>query len=483
MHSLEVLPQSLNTPHAMARLSIPTSARLPSTLRVEATNPAVTKTLSRLSRESLISLVLDWLDDRAVSNAFPYLLRSELEEEEEDLDDLYPPCRSIPELQQLYLDMQQQKGSKRDVVSRILDGDWRHGLTLYQLAMVDFSYLDEHPASQKWTAYQILPLKQPSKDAGEEEVLKVDKKCLSIPRFHPSTFLQNLQRQVLPDVKAHYHFYRPKGNPVLLLRIFAIDSPYNSSLALSGADDTSASANFDSSRTVYLAFPDGSPSLYITKSQSIGPISHGELKSLQTLIVDGVPKALSRPRERYTLKSAGISSRNLGALLDKRGPGRGNAAGGGWSIYADEKSKKSPLDTVLPTPPLSRESSHSDPGRKRSAPTSQAEHAVKRRKVAAIARFGNSGLMGDGNGVERVQVMIQDPFPSSRSHEQDDNDDDEAEQGPTRGRAGRRRSGANDDLNQDDDDDDEDRVPSQWTPTISITFHGPHVFCWHTAAR
>src|SRR6478609_316543 len=268
----------------MARYSIPTKARLPSSLRVDESNPAVVKSLNRLSRESLISLALDWLDDESLPNSIPYIERRD-EDDDEENDDLYPPCQTIDELQQLYFDMQQQKGSKRDVVSRIVEGDWRIGLTLYQLAMADMAYFEQNPTSQKWSAYSILPLKQPSQDAGEDQVLKVDKENLKVPRFHPSTFLQNLQTHVLPDVKAHYHFHRPKDIPVLILRIFVVDSPYNTGSALSGRDAGGAT-NFDISRTVYIAFPDGSPSLYITKSQATGSAGSGESKSLQSLIVD-----------------------------------------------------------------------------------------------------------------------------------------------------------------------------------------------------
>lgn len=459
----------------MARLSIPTTAKLPSTLRVGAANPAVLKSLGRLSRDSLISLALDWLDERALPSALPYLDRRAPEDDEDD-DDLYPPCRSVRELRKLYVDMQEQKGSKRDVVSRITEGDWRHGLTLYQLAMVDFAYLDEHSASQNWTAYQILPLKAPSKDADDEEVLKVDKKSLKIPRFHPSTFLQNLQRQVLPDVKAHYHFYRPKDFPVLLLRIFVIDSPYNSSLALSGLDSSGTAANFDSSRTVYLAFPDGSPSLYITKSQSTGPIALGESKSLRSLIVDGVPKALSRPRERFTLKSTGLASRNLEALLDKKGPGRGNAAGGGWSIYADEKNKKSPLDTILPTPPLSRESSHSENSLKRQLPQTRGQRQAKRAKMVAEARFGLSGIVTDGKGVERFELVLEDPFPTSNPIEDDDGEPRSTTRRPADRRVSQIDAALEKASDRDGEDIDEPKDPSRWTPSVSVAFTGPHVF-------
>ncbi|CAM1503953.1 Fc.00g015440.m01.CDS01 [Cosmosporella sp. VM-42] len=462
----------------MARVSVPTKARLPSSLRVEASNPAVQKSLSRLSRESLISLALDWLDDRSLPNAVPYLERRD-DEDDEESDDIYPACQSLDELQQLYLDMQEQKGSKRDVVNRILEGDWRHGLTLYQLAMADLAFFDEHPASQKWTAYQILPLKQPSKDGEEEEVLKVNKKSLNIPRFHPSTFLQNLQAQVLPDVKAHYHFHRPKDLPVLLLRIFVIDSPYNTDLALSSRDATGTAANFDSSRTVYIAFPDGAPALYVTKSQSTGPASAGESKSLRSLIADGVPKALSRPRERYTLKATSLTSKNLEALLEKKGSGRTNAAGGGWSIYADEKNKKSPLDTVLPTPPLSRESSHASQGKKRGLPLRQSQRAAKRARLAAKARFGDSGIVTDGKGIERVDIVLQDPFPATVTTEENIDDPAQPEE-EDRGTAKRRRSKIDAAIKEanapDDDAADEARKPGQWTPTIKISFSGTHVW-------
>ena len=474
----------------MARFSIPTAARLPSTLRVGSSNPAALKSLSRLSREALISLALDWLDERTLPNVIPYLRRryedQDDDDHDDDGDDLYPPARSLEDLQQLYTELQQQRGSKRDIISRILDGDWRHGLTLYQLAMADLAYLDEHPTSQKWTAYSILPLKQLPKEAKEDEKPKVDKKSLTIPRFHPSTFLQNLQEQVLPDIKAHYHFHRPKDFPLLLLRIFVIDSPYNSDLALSSLDSSGGAANFDSSRSVYLAFPDGSPSLYISKSQNTGLINRGESRSLHSLIVDGVPKALSRPQQRFTLKTSNLSSRNLGALLDKKGPSRGNSAGGGWSIYADEKTKISPVDTVLPTPPLSRESSSSGSGQKRGHAIPQSEQVAKRAKLVAKARFGTSGMVSDGKGVERVEVILQDPFPATGSRTSPDDDDDEQEEAaPLRRRsAAGRRSTIDAALRQvhnyDDDDDENGNEDEQdrerWTPAVKLTFRGRHVF-------
>ncbi|KAF5699061.1 trfA-like protein [Fusarium globosum] len=460
----------------MARYSIPTKSRLPSSLRVDASNPAVVKSLNRLSRESLISLALDWLDDESLPNSIPYIERRD-EDDDEENDDLYPPCQSIDELQQLYFDMQHQKGSKRDVVSRIVEGDWRLGLTLYQLAMADMAYFEQNPTSQKWSAYQILPLKQPSQDAGEDQVLRVDQESLTIPRFHPSTFLQNLQTHVLPDVKAHYHFHRPTVIPVLLLRILVIDSPYNTDFALSSRNPNGTATNFDSSRTVYIAFPDGSPALYITKSKATGNTGSGESKSLHSLIVDGVPKALSRPRERYTLKSGNLQSKNLDALLEKKGSGRTNSAGGGWSIYSNEATKISPLDTVIPSPPLSRESSSSSLSLKRPVPFTESERVAKKSKLVAKARFGDSGFVADGKGVEKVDIVIQDPFPSIN---EDTGDAEENEDDATAGSKNRRKSKITaviQEANIAAAEDNDDTISSdRWTPTIKVTFSGTHVW-------
>lgn len=455
----------------MARFSVPTKARLPSSLRVDSANPAVIKSLGRLSREALISLAMSWLDGDSIANAIPYLERRG-DEDEVDLEDLYPACGSVQELYEYYAALQQQKGSKRDVANRILEGDWRHGISLYQLAMVDFYYLEEHPMSQKWTAYKILPLKPPTQGA-DDEVLQVDDKALNVPRFHPSTFLQSLQDQVLPDIKAHYHFHRPKDLPVLLLRIFVIESPYNSSLALSGA------TNFTSSRTVYLAFPDGSSHIYITKSQSNGPAAAGESRSLQNLIVHGVPKALSRPRERYTLIPTSLTSRNLETLLDKRGPGRGNAAGGGWSVYASDKNKKSPLDAIPPSPPLSREHSLSDQNRKRLKPLDKNQRSAKRAKIIAKARFGDSGLVADGKGIEKVDILLKDPFPTATAAAEAQGQDEEQTNAPGEPSTSARRRTIDAALRQAADGDEElnePENPSQWRPTVQITFQGNHVF-------
>lgn len=481
----------------MARISIPTTARLPPTLRLDPANTTVVKVLNRLTRPSLLTLILDWLDDINAPLCTPYI-RDVLHDDDDDVDptDLYPPATSLEELREIYADMQTRKGSKREVLDRILDGDWRHGVTLYQISMADLQYLYDHSTSQKWSAYRIKALKipTPQQAAEEEGPLKFDHESLAVPRFHPSTFLQNLQASVLPDVKAHYNFDRPKDMPLLLLRLFILDSPYNTNLATTVRGNKTATATgFDASRTIYVAFPDGSPYVYISKPQSIGPTTTGETRSLRALLVEGIPKALSRPRERYALIPTSLVTRNIQELLHRRGPGRTNTAGGGWGIYADERKKESPLDAVLPSPPLSEAEEgngavEKSDTRKRASPsgTEDEERRAKRARLVAQARFGDSARIDDGKGVERVDIVIDDPYPAQVENAPDDAEDDGVDDLPRdrpRTTAGRRSTtdvafdqARGQDSQSDEDGDEDDDSGGTWRPSIKLTFHGSHIF-------
>ncbi|KAI0116327.1 centromere protein Chl4/mis15/CENP-N [Nemania sp. FL0031] len=520
-------------------LSLPTTARLPSSLRVNPSNPSVIRALSRLSRSSLLSLVLDWLDPNNQSLC-PPLLREHLSDEEDEDEfetDLHPPAYSLAELRELYADMQARKGGRREVVDRILEGDWRDGLSLYQLAMADLQYLYDHPGTLKWACYKIQRLQTPGHEddvEADRSYDKIDKTAMHVPRFHPSTFLQNLQAEVLPDVKAHYNFDRPKGLPLLLLRIFVIDSPYNTDLAVSARSGSTSSAArmvtcFDASRTIYVAFPDASPHIFVSKSQSAGPTTQAETRSLRALVVEGIPKALSRPRERYALKAVNLQTKNLDAMLSLRGPGRSNAASGGWGIYASDKAvdarTDSPLNPLLPTPPLSddivedEDAGAYDAGSRETATRkrplnpeiAEEEKRRKRAKLVAQARFGDNAKIDDGKGVERVDVLIEDPFPLSAREIEDEDQDGEELQRPLsrrpKGRRGTVDASLLEEAEREEDEDpeeqerrdrdqgidasddgaarragrqaregDRDREKWAWRPNVRISLHGPHVF-------
>ena len=119
----------------MPRLSIPTTARLPSSLRVDPTNPAVHKILGRLSRPSLLSVVLDWLHEDNLHLAMPFLRRpyqgedyydeDEPSDDEDDefADDFYPPARSPAALRETIKNRLKSAAgaSEREALQRLAD--------------------------------------------------------------------------------------------------------------------------------------------------------------------------------------------------------------------------------------------------------------------------------------------------------------------------------------------------------------------------
>jgi central kinetochore subunit Mis15/CHL4 len=410
----------------------------------------------------LLSLALDWLDDRNVEITDPYLLA---ENEDPDEQDLYPAAASVADLRDIYTDFQAHKGGKRDVIDRIVEGDWRFGISLYQLAMADMQYLYDHPTSQKWTALKIVRAAD-----GDPRSLP------SIPRFHPATFLQNLQRETLPDVKAHYNLDRHPSLPLTILRVFILESPYNTDRALQSTKQASV---FDQSKTFYVAFPDSSPFIYVSLTTAIPagtPGPSAENKSLRNQILAGIPKAFSRPRERYKLESTSFSARNLEALAENRGGGKTNAAGGAWGLYAEKKKngEDNPLNIQLPTPesPVQEDDVEKrESGLKRKRVDNGA--LVQRRKLVAQGRFGNSARPDDGKGIERLDVRIDDPYPRASALEEDI-----AVDGELRDRSNTKRKGRRSTLDLEltrDEDDDEDSTDG-WRPEVRITFHGQHVF-------
>ncbi|KAI9797389.1 MAG: hypothetical protein M1825_006004 [Sarcosagium campestre] len=480
------------------RLAIPTPAPVSNTQRLSSTNPAVLKSLIRLSRQTLISLVLDWLSDENQSTCAPYLAQPGAEVDDDDDDDIYPTASSLEELREVYYELQKRKGGKREVVSRISECDWRQGLTLYQLAMVDTRYLLDHPMAHKWTALKLEKQKATvpyAENAGQTD--KPNTPCL--PRFHLSTFLRSLQREIGSIVKAHYYFIRPKSLPLMLLRIRIFDSPYNR------ISSSTTSLDREAFKTVYVAFPNATPHIYI----SLGAIpmqsrSASEGRSLRDV---ALPKAMSRPQARYKLHPTSLSARSLPALLSLRGAGRGNAAAGGWSVFADGSVESTPLDYSLPrykqenlttlgvTAKEDEEEEEDEAdkenanGRPRALGTDD-KRKRKRRELVAQGRFGTSAKPDDGKGIERFEVHIHDRFTISedstgadqvigrRRRRQSDNLDTMGATGSPR----RRRRGRPSRVSQQEEaegipsEEATGETPNNWTPRIQITFQGSHVF-------
>ncbi|KAJ9377980.1 hypothetical protein DTO063F5_7989 [Paecilomyces variotii] len=458
----------------MARLKTvraPTTASLPNSLRIPSTTPSLVKTLGKISRQSLLDLTFEWLDDKNVQSFPPFLERDQTERGDDEEINPYPAAVTVEDVREVYRELQSRRGGKREVIDRILEGDWRHGITLRQLAMADLRYVEDHPAgSHRWTALKLAPIrgsKSSSPDSGVDSSSDITTAC--IPRFHPSTFLQNLQREISSLVKAHYHISRSKSLPLTFLRIFITDSPYQ-------YPRQPPEIFTDASRVVYVAFPDSSPFLYTSIAAPPGtktapaathPLAT-DTRTLQHILREAIPKALSRPHERYTLEPTSLTAKSLHALLALRGPGRTNSANGAFSIFADAVLEGSPLDprasnTVAPEEYQSEGSSEKQDEEVQKPPSTDAKdqqtqtqtqtkrsnlrqsdseqdpEGSKRRKLAVYSRFGTAGTPASAAALDRLDIRLLDPPVA------------------------------------EDEVLDDDVVDSTDAPTMTLTFHGSDV--------
>ena len=60
----------------------------------------------------------------------------------------------------MYEEMREKKGAKREVLDKILEGDWRQGVTLYQVAMADMKCLEER-GGIRWTGMKLVGVSKP----------------------------------------------------------------------------------------------------------------------------------------------------------------------------------------------------------------------------------------------------------------------------------------------------------------------------------
>lgn len=471
-------------------LTLPTTRALPSSHRIPSTDPWVSKSLGKLSRASLLALARKWLEADYRSTCAPHL------GEDSDDEGLYNIAQSFDEVREIYTEFEKGKGAKREVLDRMLEGDWRHGISLQQLAMADVQYLVDHPTSHRWTALKLIRITPEANGIGIEPM---EKDFRRLPRFHAPSILRNLQKEVGPLVKAHYHLSRLPSVPITLLRIQIHDSPYTGQSSQSGLTNIHS---LDISATIYVAFPDDTPSVYVSVASPSGSSKGGNSRVLRKAVIDAIPKAFSKPHERYTLKATSLSARSLLTLVAVRGSTRGNSAAGGWSIFAEGSVEGDPLQSFVTTTDqgylqsddkenlqsydgLSATKRKRQSGYERDPPPNKTEDpSLKRRQLIASARFGKSGVEEDRTGIERLDIRIEDPFSSNLNMElsgaeagASETTSDETQLKMLPSRRGRRST-----LSIVDESDDEASSPNQsssssgWTPTVQLSFHGSHVF-------
>ncbi|KAN0085164.1 Centromere protein Chl4/mis15/CENP-N [Elaphomyces granulatus] len=398
----------------------PTTASLPNNLRIPSTSPSLAKTFGKLSRKAVIDLAVQWLENDSLPSVCPLLVRDQSETAPDQDTSPYPLAHTVEEVREVYEELRDRRGGKREVIDRILEGDWRHGITLLQLAMIDVRYIEDHPAGQKWTALRLV---------SDGETGRESHATTSLPRLHVSTFLQNLQREVSPLVKAHYFASRLKSLPLTVVRIFVTDSPYQ-------YPRHSADTFTDISRIIYLAFPDSCPFIYTSISSSTATkLTHAlttDTRTLRRIVRDAIPRALSRPHERFMLQATSLTVKSLRTLLSLRGPGRTNHSNGAFSIFAEGVVEGSPLDPRLSTTvspeeyringdaEIADQEEKENQGLKADA-ESPKRHNIpsgrssfdpresKRRRLMVCSRFGISGTPVSSASLDRLDVRLLDP--------------------------------------------------------------------------
>ncbi len=443
---------------------VPTNASVPSALRVPSTTKSLVRSLMRLSKPSLIDLALQWLQEENQATCAPYLTGNRNLEEEVDEDYLWFPAETIEELRLTYNRMRLETNvNKRHIIDRILDGDWRRGLSLYQVAAIDLQCLNENDKAFRWTALKLVPRSDDGED--EEQPLKKKRRIDSAPypTVSPSTFLRNLQHEISPIVKAHYHLHQictPQNLSVI--RICVADSPY-----AQAQSSIQAPVLFtDPNRIIFIALPDSCPYIYVSVSGGVRESNAAEKKtlrarmdttSLKRAVLEEIPKALSRSHNRYSLESTSLTARSLSTMLALRGNSGTNAANGIYSIFAKGVVDNSPIDaenTTFAQKILQAcegrggkdADAHSEPSsqpseqdEQRTALAERSVNASRARilkseegkinlKIAAAARFGiadNPEPEPDGVkpdtatttlGLDRVQIRLDEDLFPPRGH-------------------------------------------------------------------
>ena len=487
-------PAFAPTTHPMLHppsLAFPSTHVLPSSYRVPSTTPWVHKAVVRLSPASLLTLVQAWLRPESLSTCAPYLAKDETEQ-----DGLYPAAQSLEELRELYIELEKGREGKKGVVDRILEGDWRHGISLRQIAMADVQYLLDHPTSQRWTALRLARITSNSINESNDSSGPEGTTSFPLPRFHAPIFLRNLQKEIGGLVKGHYYLTRLASLPVTLLRIQTHESPYSNR----GLLVTSSTLNsINASHPIYIAFPDNTPHIYISILATPGIMKKDGGTSYRKIVIDAIPKAFSRPQERYAVKTTSLSARSLSALAAVRGSGRDSMSAGRWSVFADGSAEESPLvstfamldswqdgqedkeNVLKPKTHTGAKRSRENIFERTAMLAPEDEVTQKARRDSAVNRFGESGIEADSKGIERFDVRVKDALTVGQSALAAEDEVHELmsaalpkAQLVRRGR----RSTLDFIIDSDEDPDDNNTKTSSkaWAPTVQMTFHGSHVF-------
>lgn len=461
-------------PHAMA--TAPNYRNIPHSHRLPVAHREVQRTFRKLSRQSLVALAQQWLSKKNRDFCRPYLLSDRDSDNDDEETEAYLPAQSYEELQEIYKELAARKGGKQEILDRMLEGDWRTGISMYQLATAEIQYLLDHPNTLRWTAKRLAKIPNARSMVQDMEVTNDSD---HLPRFQAQTFMANLARELTPLMKAHYLITRIKTFPMTILRVYIHDSPYSSEASLA-VDATSP----DSAKAVFFIWPNGSPFVYSSLATHLGQTVGDEGRHLRDIVQQAIPKAFSRPSVRYQLASTNFTTKSLDALLTYRGPGKSNAAAGGWSIFQDHSFSQNALDFITTQRGDAHDKSGVDkdttagatrpgPGRPKRTLEEKESSEAKRRREVAEGRFGSSAKPNDGHGLDKVEIRIDDPFPvipNSNARLDGDTSGRNVQQ------SSRNRRGRPSLLDRTAEDLQELEDEDGWAPNVRVVFSGSHVF-------
>ncbi|KIX96269.1 uncharacterized protein Z520_08047 [Fonsecaea multimorphosa CBS 102226] len=335
--------------------------------------PILAKSLNRLPKETILELALTWLEEN--HTCAPYLRNNRTGFEADEEDYLHTPADSIEELRQLYDDLKKDvaKAAKRDIIDRIVDGDWRRGLSLHQHAMIDFAALEQNDNALRWSALRVVPLEVEEQEKGllDDDDSHHPKKRRKLshrheavgapyPQISPQAFLSALKAEISPLVKAHYHLHRmPPPYQLTILRLYI--TPNSAFAPRRSKIPTRAKHATDAGRIMYIALPDSCPYIYISISGSPsssssngrsngqkGMMAKVDMAAMKRIVLEAIPKALSRPQRRWALDTTKLVARSLRTMCELRGNHKPGTGGGAYSAFADgaTASEKSPVDVL-----------------------------------------------------------------------------------------------------------------------------------------
>lgn len=252
--------------------------------------------------------------------------------------------------------------NKKDIIDRIIDGDWRRGLSHHQLASIDFAKLEEDDASLRWTALKLVPLEQDESNLMQQYPFKKRRVGCSEsrPQLHyPETtigiFVRNLKHHISPLVKAHYHVHRLDSWRVSIVRLYIQQNvPF---APLSVNVPRQGRAAIETSRCMYIALPDSCPYVYVSlsgsvhtgvqasRSKSVGAKTN--LNTTKKIVLEAIPKALSRPQQRWSLEPTKLTVKSLRTVCMLRGSEKVGTTGGLFSQLTQPGMKrKLPPDQI-----------------------------------------------------------------------------------------------------------------------------------------